>query len=73
MKFKKEVKIKFVSADLKLPAEVGEEFHPELAVVHVVQAHLLLGVVVHSLPLGVPVTPGAWRRGEERKGEEGRG
>jgi hypothetical protein len=26
---------------LKLPAEVTEEFHPELPVVHVVESHLL--------------------------------
>ena len=43
--------------DLKLPAEVCEELYPELPIVHVVQPHLLLGVLTDQVPVLVSVPP----------------
>ena len=42
---------------LKLPAEVCEELDPELPIVHVMETHLLLSLIVNHLPLGISIGP----------------
>ena len=43
--------------NLEFSAEVREELNPEFSVIHVVETHLLLGVVADKVPLLVPVPP----------------
>ena len=51
------VRAEEATSNLEFPAEICEELNPELAVVHVVQPHLLLGVLTHQVPVLVPVPP----------------
>ena len=51
------VRAEAATSNLEFPAEICEELNPELAVVHVVQPHLLLGVFTDQVPVFVPVPP----------------
>ena len=46
-----------ILTNLKFSAEVIEEFYPELPIMHVVQAHLLLDLVADQVPGFVSITP----------------